>query len=194
MAAGDASQIHDVETDHEYDGIREFDNPLPAWWLWTFVLAFIFGVIYWIGTQSMSYQRSGEQYLSHKAEMAAYQQAMAAKSVNEEELVAIAQDPAAVAAGREVYMTNCKSCHLEHGEGQIGANLTDAYWIHGSSPKEIWSTITFGVPEKGMPTWGPVLGDKKVRELYAFIASIKDTNVTGKAPQGVDASGAPPAQ
>lgn len=192
MAAVDhPSKTHDVVTDHEYDGIREFDNPLPAWWLWTFVLAFIFAIVYWIATQSLSYQRSDQAYLSHKEEMVAYQQEMAAKSVSEEELVAIAADPAAVAAGNETFQANCKACHLERGEGSIGPNLTDGYWIHGSSPKEIWSTITFGVPAKGMPTWGPSLGDKKIRELYAFLASIKDTNVPGKEPQGVDASGAP---
>ena len=192
MAASNVNQTQDVETDHEYDGIREFDNPLPAWWLWTFAITTVFAIVYWVATQSLSYERSDASYVVHRAELAAFQQEQAAKSVSEEDLVAIAKDPAAVEAGHEVFNTNCKSCHLDQGQGNIGPNLTDGYWIHGSGPKEIWTTMTFGVPAKGMPTWGPVLGDKKIRELYAFIASIKDTNVAGKAPQGVDASGKAP--
>ena len=186
MAAAEHKHHLDVETDHDYDGIREFDNPLPAWWLWTFAITTVFGIVYWMWYHSLPAEGSFEV---HFAELAEFQQAIAANAVSEEELVAIAKDPAAIEAGKATFMAQCKSCHGEKGEGGIGANLTDGYWIHGRGPKEIWTTITFGVTTKGMPSWGPVLGDAKIRELYAFVNTLRDTNVAGKAPQGVDAAG-----
>jgi len=188
MAAAEHTPQLDVETDHDYDGIKEFDNPLPAWWLWTFAITTVFGIAYWIGYHSLP---SEGTYATHIAALTEFQQQQAANSVSEEELVAIAKDPAAIEAGKEIYVANCKSCHGDKGEGGIGANLTDGYWLHGSAPKEIWTTITFGVTTKGMPTWGPVLGDAKIRQVYAFVNTLRDTNVAGKAPQGVDASGTP---
>lgn len=188
MAAEHKPQM-DVETDHEYDGIREFDNPLPAWWLWTFALTTIFAIVYWFGYHSLPAQGSFD---IHYAELEVHHQQMMAQSVTEEELIAIAADPAAIEAGRATYVLQCKSCHGEVGEGGIGANLTDAYWVHGQSPKDIWTVISFGVPAKGMPAWRPILGDTKIREVYAYIATLKDTNAPGKAPEGLDASGQAP--
>ena len=71
------------------------------------------------------------------------------------------------------------------GGGNIGPNLTDAYWIHGSKPIDIFHTVIDGVPAKGMPTWGPQLGDDRIESVVAYVLSIRDTNVpAGKAPQG----------
>jgi cytochrome c oxidase cbb3-type subunit 3 len=84
-----------------------------------------------------------------------------------------------------VYVTNCASCHLAGGEGGIGPNLTDEYWLHGGDVKDIYSTIKNGVVEKGMIAWGPVLSQEKIRDVTFYIMSIRGTNPANpKAPQG----------
>ncbi len=179
----------DIPTDHEYDGIREFDNPLPAWWLWTFALTTIFAIFYWFGYHQLP---AAGTFEVHAQEMAAHEAAMAANSISDEELAAAVTDEAAIAVGRDLFVTSCKSCHGDKGEGGIGPNLTDAYWLNGHEDRDIWSTIASGVLEKGMPAWRPVLGDSKVRELFAYVSSLKGKNEEGKAPQGVDAAGNAP--
>jgi len=186
--ADKTSKLMDVETDHEYDGIREFDNPLPAWWLWTFAITVVFSVFYWIAYHSLPAEGSFD---AHYRDMELYEQEMLSRAVTDEELFAIAGDAEAIAAGREHYVTNCASCHGDRGEGGIGggANLTDAYWIHGQEPRDIWRVISFGEPLRGMPAWRPVLGDQRVLEVYAYVMTLKDTDIKGRAPEGVDAQG-----
>ncbi len=185
-----AKQLEDVTTDHDYDGIKEFDNPLPAWWLWTFAISTVVAVLYWMGYHSLPAKSSFEE---HTIALEEHMKKLAANSVSEEELIAVQGDAETIAAGREVFVANCKSCHGDSGGGGIGANLTDKYWLHGSGPKEIWTTIAMGVAEKGMPAWRPVLGDTKVKQVYAFIHTLRDTNVAGgKQAEGVDAQGNAP--
>ena len=100
-------------------------------------------------------------------------------------LATIAKDPATLAQGKDVFVSTCAPCHKPDGGGNIGPNLTDAYWIHGSKPTDIYRTVTEGVPAKGMPTWAPVLGEQRVEAVVAYVISIENTNVPGgKAPQG----------
>jgi cytochrome c oxidase cbb3-type subunit 3 len=77
--------------------------------------------------------------------------------------------PDLVEAGKTVFQSNCVACHGADLHGGIGPNLTDATWIHGGRLDEIVHTVTNGVPEKGMPTWGPVLGPQKVAQVAAFV-------------------------
>jgi cytochrome c oxidase cbb3-type subunit 3 len=93
--------------------------------------------------------------------------------------------PTAVESGRQVFASTCAACHRADGGGNIGPNLTDAYWLHGSKPENIYSCVHDGVPNKGMPTWGPVLGEDKVETVVAYVLTLRNTNVPGgKAPQG----------
>ena len=165
---------------HEYDGIEEADNELPRWWLAIFYLSTIFAVIYWFYY---------EEYRVGPSAMQAYeeaQDAIAAKSgaVTASMLLALAEKPDAVAAGKAEFMVTCVACHEQDGRGKIGANLTDEFWIHGGSPTDIHASIQNGAPEKGMPAWGPALGGEKVKNLTAFVLSIRNTKVAGKAPEG----------
>jgi cytochrome c oxidase cbb3-type subunit 3 len=86
---------------------------------------------------------------------------------------AMSKDPAVVSAGRATFTTTCVACHGEHLEGKIGPTLIKEVWLHGGKPTEIIHTITNGVPVKGMPTWGPVLGPNKIMEVAAFILSFR---------------------
>jgi cytochrome c oxidase cbb3-type subunit 3 len=102
-----------------------------------------------------------------------------------EALVALSKTPATVDQGKQVFTSTCAACHRADGGGNIGPNLTDDFWLHGGKPQNIWSCVHEGVPSKGMPTWGPQLGDEKVAAVVAYVLTIKGTNVAGgKPPQG----------
>jgi cytochrome c oxidase cbb3-type subunit 3 len=163
---------------HVYDGIEEADNELPNWWLWTFYGAIVFSVFYWFAYHEFeSVPLPGEAY-------AIELQQRSGGAVSEELLVAMAGNPDAIAAGQALYTTNCVICHKERGEGNIGPNLTDEFWIRGGGPIEIHDTIANGSLQAGMPAWAGPLGAEKVQQLTAFVLSIRDTNVPGKDPQG----------
>lgn len=148
----------------EADGIEEYDNPLPDWWLGLFV-----GTIVWsVGYTAWHFLVPGTSQVDHyTAEMAAAE----ARWPTPTGPVKLTLDADAVAAGEVVYQQTCASCHKPDLSGGIGPNLVDATWIHGSSPDEIAAVVTNGVAAKGMPAWGPVLGPTKVAHVTAFIVS-----------------------
>lgn len=195
-----ANQMHDVDTGHDYDGIREFDNPLPRWWLITLWGSVVFAVFYWayyhttdLGPDQLGELQAeiNEADAAEKARMA--EMIKSGKSPNSEKaLVAMSKDAAAIEAGKAVFTANCASCHAQKAEGLVGPNLTDKYWIHGGKAENIFKVVAEGVLPKGMPAWKASIGESKVREVTAYILSVRNTNVPGKAPQGVDADGKKP--
>ncbi|AKU92986.1 cbb3-type cytochrome c oxidase N-terminal domain-containing protein [Vulgatibacter incomptus] len=176
-----------ADTGHDYDGIREYDNRLPNWWLATLFITIVFAFGYW-----MYYHVLGSgplQMAEYHAEMdaASAKAATLAASRGEatdESLLAFSKDPAVTAAGAAVFGQSCSACHGASGEGGIGPNLTDDHWIHGGKPTEILKVIREGVAAKGMPSWGPMLGAEKTEQLAAFVVSLKGKNVPGKGPEG----------
>jgi cytochrome c oxidase cbb3-type subunit III len=172
---------------HVYDDIVEHDNKLPLWWQLTLYGAAVFALLYWFGRRLDAIPSPTQAYESdlaveHAAEAA---RARARGTIDDAMLTAIAKDPATLAQGKEVFVSTCAACHKTDGGGNIGPNLTDAYWIHGNKATDIYRTVTEGVPAKGMPTWAPVLGEQRVEAVVAYVLSIENTNVPGgKAPQG----------
>jgi cytochrome c oxidase cbb3-type subunit III len=173
--------------DHEYDGIREYDNPLPRWWVWTFTGSIVFSIGYFF-----HYHISGngtsiaEAYAAEMAEarQAAAKQA-AAQPVTEQGLEKFMQDEAMMGDARAIFEQRCKICHGDHAQGLIGPNLTDGYWIHGKGTLlDIYNVINQGVPEKGMPPWGLQLSPTQVRMMAAFVGTLRGKNLPGKAPEG----------
>lgn len=165
---------------HEYDGIQEADNELPTWWLWTLYGAILFSVGYWFYYEEFKIGLGSEQ--AYYAERAAEAQ-KSGRDPSEGELLAQVDTPA-VDHGKEAFLSNCASCHETGAQGKIGPNLTDNAWLHGGAPLEIFRTIRDGVPEKGMPSWGVVLGRARVEQVTAFVLSLRDTNVPGKKAEG----------
>jgi cytochrome c oxidase cbb3-type subunit 3 len=165
---------------HEYDGILEADNELPRWWLITFYGTIVFAAAYWFYYEGFAIGH--HPVVLYADEMAA--RAAEGGEVTEEMLATFAGDPAMVE-------TNCVVCHGTRGEGNIGPNLTDSAWIHGGTPVAIHTTISNGVVARGMPAWSATLGRDSVLRAVAFVLSVRDTNVPGRAPEGPrDASGA----
>lgn len=182
------THLDELDTGHEYDGIREHDNRLPNWWLATLIISIIFGYGYWVyyhmldGTpdQLAMYQAEMDQ-----AEALAAERAKGRGDLTDEAFVAMSQLPGNVSGGSTSYGQFCASCHGDKGQGLIGPNLTDTYWIHGGRPSEIFSVIANGATAKGMPAWEGVLGREKVEQVVAYLLTIKGTEVSGgKAPEG----------
>jgi cytochrome c oxidase cbb3-type subunit III len=165
---------------HEYDGIEEADNALPTWWVIVFIGSMVFAAIYWLMVQEFHLVPT-----PHEA-LAVVQAERSARTgqVSEQELLSASQSSSAVAAGKLAFTTNCVACHGAKAEGNIGPNLTDPNWLHGGAPAQIFSSIRDGVPAKGMPSWGAILGQDAVKALAAYVLTLRGTNVVGKAPQG----------
>ena len=172
---------------HEYDGIVEHDNKLPLWWQLTLYGAVVFALIYWFGRRFEAIASPAQTYASDVAAERAMEaeRARARGTIDDAMLATLGRDPLTIALGKETFVSTCAPCHKPDGGGNIGPNLTDSYWIHGNKPTDILKDVTEGVPDKGMPTWGPVLGAAKTEAVVAYVISIENTNVPGgKAPQG----------
>ncbi len=173
---------------HEVDGIQEYDNKLPNWWLYTLYGAILFAAVYWFHYHVAEFGEGPEaQYKAEMEKVAAEQAAKikAAGAVTPEALAALVKDKTTVEQGKQVFTTTCASCHRNDGGGVVGPNLTDEFWLHGGSPEKVYKTIKDGVADKGMPAWMPVLGPDRTSAVTAYVLSIRGTNVAGgKAPQG----------
>jgi len=177
----------EVATDHNYDGIIELDNSLPPWWVYMFYGTIIFAFTYMIyftyfdgPTQQMEYDTEVAQTIQKKNEFLKKTAALV-----DETSVLILTDATALAKGKSSYITKCAACHGMNGEGLVGPNLTDDYWIHGGSIKDIFKTIKYGWPEKGMISWESQITPMEMQQISSFIITMKGTNpANSKAPQG----------
>jgi cytochrome c oxidase cbb3-type subunit III len=171
--------------EHTFDGIQEFDNRLPNWWLWSFYLACIFSVGYWVAYHTLGVADSPtEAYVEEqKAAAVLIEAQLAANPVTDELLLKLAKEPAFVAEGALIFkdVTKCALCHKPDASGLIGPNLTDDMWIYGSRPMDIYTSILKGRP-RGMLAHES-FGTGFVQRATAYVLSIKDTNVPGKAPE-----------
>ena len=176
---------HDRLLDHSYDGIQEYDNPLPRWWVWIFWACIAFAAAY--GLLPGGVLRGPGRVAEYNAAMAeAARLHPPAPEVSEAALLALAGDARALAAGKQVFVTTCAPCHRPDGGGLIGPNLADDYWIDGGTIAEIHHTITVGVLDKGMPNWGKILKPEQVTSVAAYVYTLRGTNPPNpKPPQGV---------
>jgi len=179
--------------DHEYDGIREYDNPMPRWWLATLWGTIIFSVLYVLNVPVVG--KGPGRIAAYVADSTRRAEAAAANDplaqVTPEVLASAAGDPARVEAGRTAFTANCAACHAADGGGGIGPNLTDDYWIHGASPMDVFNTVRHGVPDKGMPTWGTILPPDQVIAVAAYVTTLHGTHPAApKEPQGTRDSAA----
>jgi cytochrome c oxidase cbb3-type subunit III len=176
--------------DHDYDGIREFDNPLPRWWVWIFWATIAFAALYVVDIGG--YMRGRGRIADYKLALAdaerRWPQANAAPDAAS--LSVLLNDQKTLMLGKTVFATNCAVCHRADAGGNIGPNLTDEYWLHGGDISAIAETITKGVLDKGMPNWGKMLPPAQVSAVTVYVASLRGTNpASPKAPQGAKVGG-----
>ncbi|MNK12033.1 Cbb3-type cytochrome c oxidase subunit CcoP [compost metagenome] len=179
---------NDTEQFHEYDGIIEHDNPMPTWWLWTFFLTIIFAFLYYI-----HYELAGGPTLQQELTVAMEQlektksaAISSAPMETEDSLAAAFAKDGLLEAGQGQFASKCAACHGAELQGLIGPNLVDKFWVHGKGNRmDILKVVREGVPEKGMPPWGPVMKRDELYAVVAYIMSKKGTSPAGaKAPEG----------
>jgi len=180
-----------IDLHHDYDGIRELDNVLPPWWLWLFYGTIAWGVIYLVNMHVINvWQHQDSEYTNEMAQAKVDVEAYMATLTNtvDENSVTFTDDAAVLAGGRELFNTYCTACHGADASGSetsVGPNLTDAYWLHGGGVKNVFKTIKYGVPEKGMIAWKAQLQPAELRALACYIISLDGKgSATQKAPQG----------
>jgi cytochrome c oxidase cbb3-type subunit III len=170
--------------DHEYDGIRELDNQLPPWWVYMFYATIIFAFAYmWYYHINQDGNVQDNEYQQEIVDAEILMKQMSEK-VNEN-TTTLLTDVNRISKGAEIYVQNCKACHGALGEGTVGPNLTDDYWLHGSDIKQIFKTIKYGVPQKGMIAWQAQLSPSQIQEVASYITTLRGSNPpNGKEPQG----------
>jgi cytochrome c oxidase cbb3-type subunit III len=178
----------DIMFEHGIDGIRELDNDLPPWWKYGFYLTIVFAVVYLLHYHVF---KTGDlQLAEYNNELTlaanAQQERMLknADMVTAESVIAL-KDADGLAQGKDIFMKNCVACHGPLGQGLVGPNLTDEFWIHGGGIKNVFNTIVVGVPAKGMISWKSQLSPKQIQQVGSFILTLQGTNPPGaKEPQG----------
>lgn len=177
-----------IDLNHDYDGIRELDNRLPPWWLYGFYFTIVFGLgymyVYHFSDIGLSQQEEYETAMIQAEEAKLVYLASIGGGIDETN-VEVATDADALAAGKEVYMASCATCHGTLGEGLVGPNFADSYWINGGGIKNIFKTIKYGVPEKGMIAWESQLRAETMQNVASYIMTLEGTNPPNqKAPEG----------
>lgn len=185
------SDKKDNLTNHNYDGIQEYDNLLPNWWLMTFFATIIFSFIYWIHYEFGGAPKQLEELKIDLAMIESQSKQNNTKSQttpveSEEDLKNLITDNNFVSGGREVYQAKCSACHGPELQGTIGPNLVDEYWLHGKGQlTDIITVIRKGVLDKGMPAWETMLKENEIKSVVALIGSQQGSNPPNpKPPQG----------
>jgi cytochrome c oxidase cbb3-type subunit 3 len=177
----------DVMLDHDYDGIRELDNPLPPWWKYGFYITIVVGVIYLLNFHVFGYGKNPtEEYATEMGKARIEKELYEANNKDkiDENNVPMA-DAAGLLKAKEIFTTKCWACHGKLGEGGAGPNLTDDYWLHKESLNDIYQTIKNGYPDKGMQSWAAEFTPKEIGYLASYIKKLHNTNPPNpKAPQG----------
>ncbi|MCX6163910.1 MAG: c-type cytochrome [Ignavibacteriae bacterium] len=173
--------------DHNYDGIFELDNKAPAWFQFLFYITILFAVIYMVNFHVL--KKDNLMLDEYIQEMTAAQQEkdvlMKSGGLINETNVTVLTSPEDLKAGKDIFTVNCVSCHGNLGEGTVGPNLTDDYWIHGGGIKNVFATISNGVPAKGMITWKAQLNPKQIQQTASYVLTLHGTKPpNGKAPEG----------
>ena len=182
------SEEKDMMLEHDFDGITELDNPTPVWFNAMFYGSILFAVVYLLNYHVFNWSPlQDEEYAIEMKEAEVSKSLFLAKAGNliDETSVKVDSDAGVLAAGKAVFTQNCVACHGPDGGGLIGPNLTDEYWIHGGTVNNIFKTLKYGVPEKGMIAWEKILTAKQTSDVSNFILSLKGTKPANpKEPQG----------
>jgi len=190
LMRGDATIVtgkakDEIHSNHDFDGIQEYDNDLPPWWKTMFYVSIVFAVGYMLHFHVFKTGALQTEEYDAEMEEAAI---LAAKNVDDPNAVTnyeVLTDASALESGKSIFAQNCAACHGQEGQGTVGPNLTDEYWLHGGDVNDIFKTVKFGVPAKGMVPWQGKLTKDQILEVSSYILSLKGTNpANAKEPQG----------
>ncbi|GAA3951315.1 hypothetical protein GCM10022246_02190 [Pedobacter ginsengiterrae] len=179
----------DLIIEHAYDGIHELNNPVPGWFNFLFYGTILFGIgylfYYYIGGYGLNQDQLYQAEVTKSIEDKAIYLKKSANAVDESN-VKLDNSAPVIESGKSIFTGNCVVCHGPTGGGLIGPNLTDEFWLHGGSINNVFKTIKYGVPEKGMVSWEKTLSPKQISDVTNYILSLQGTKPAGaKASQGV---------
>ena len=165
--------------DHVYDGIQEYDQKLPNWWLFTLYITIVWFVLAWVAYYQLGWGRSDTESVDEVLAQIEAAREKELGSIDDDKLWAMSQDSATVEAGKQTFLTTCVACHGPDlsatlaGAKLPGLPLIDKEWKHGGNPTDVMTTIRKGAPDvtKGMIAWEGALGIKRITEVVAFIMS-----------------------
>jgi len=186
-AAAEGHVPDDPLTGHSYDGIEEFDNPLPGWWKWLFIATIVFAFPYWAfyhgGASGRTLADSYDRALAANMELQFAE--IGEVQANGENVVKFLGRPSWLAFGKTVFKSNCTSCHGEDGGGKVGPNLTDEYYKHIKNVDDFITVMENGAGAGAMPAWKNRLSTNEIVLVSSYVASLRGTNVPGgMAPLG----------
>ncbi len=178
----------EIILDHNYDGIKELDNNLPPWWVYSFYLSIIFAVVYMVRYHVFD---AGDQFVEYEIEYAEANRAIEeykknAKGLVDFNTVELLADASDLKAGNKIFTTNCVACHMADGGGGIGPNLTDENWILGGGIKNVFKTISEGGRDgKGMVAWKQSLKPLEMAQVASYLLQFQGTTPANpKAAEG----------
>jgi len=177
----------DILLDHDYDGIKELDNALPPWWKYGFYFTILVAALYLLRFHVWKTGPTPQQEYDQEMKTAAAQIEEYRKKTGDmiDEKTVTMADAAGISQGDKIFHSNCFACHGAKGEGGVGPNLTDNYWLHGGTINDIFKTIKYGWPDKGMQSWQKTYSPSQIRDLASYVKSLAGTNPpNAKAPQG----------
>lgn len=170
---------------HAYDGIHELNNPIPRWFNVLFYGTLIFAAGYLYYYHIGDGPRQDQEYITELENADVAKKAFLAKSAEKFDENSVKVDPELITNGKVIFKTNCVACHGDNAQGTIGPNLTDEFWLHGGSVNDIFKTVKYGVPAKGMTSWEKNLSSKNIAEVANYILSLQGSKpANAKAPQG----------
>tara|TARA_R110002033_G_scaffold41716_8_gene82556 strand:- start:2713 stop:3687 length:975 start_codon:yes stop_codon:yes gene_type:complete len=168
----------EIILDHNYDGIKELDNNLPPWWVYSFYISIVFAVIYMVRYHVLN---ADDQFVEYEIEYAEANAAIeeykkTAKGLVDFNTVELLTETADLNAGKKTFEANCVACHKADGGGGIGPNLTDQHWILGGGIKNVFKTISEGGRDgKGMVSWKSELKPLEMAQVASYVLSFQGT-------------------
>ncbi|MDP4194915.1 MAG: cbb3-type cytochrome c oxidase N-terminal domain-containing protein [Bacteroidota bacterium] len=186
-AAAPLEKEQDILLEDNFDGIRELNNKVPPWFNILFYGTIIFAVIYYFSFHVFSTGKLSLDEYTEEMQSAELQKEILLRTgkLLTEDNVTQLKDSGSLQEGKEIFISKCSICHGRQAEGLVGPNLTDDYWIHGGSIKDIFKVVKYGVPSKGMITWQNQLSPLQIQKVSSYVLSLHGTNPpNAKAPQG----------
>lgn len=181
-----SSPEFDALRDHEYDGIKEYDNLPPGWWwsLWfgsvvfslVYILYYHASVLGWTIEDKWGFARDS-YYERMFGELGTLEGDAGT-------IVEMSGDERWMALGKGIFLANCAQCHKADGSGSTGPNLTDEHWINVKHVEDLYRVVSSGVAAKGMPEWSSRLGQNQRVLVAAYVSTLRARPVVGKAAEG----------
>jgi cytochrome c oxidase cbb3-type subunit 3 len=184
MSPSDTTQVN--VTGHIYDGIEEYDNPMPGWWTWIFAASIAFAAVYFLFVMRAGGQLSPLGFYDRELTADAQRQFAQLGDIKSDpaSILTMSKDDKLVRVGSAIFAGNCAACHGVDGAGITGPNLTDNAYIHVKTIGDIADVIRKGRNNGAMPAWENRLDPRQISLLASYVASLRGANRPGREAQG----------